>query len=413
MNKPFGKGFDPAELEQCLAIADPVARQAAMNAMQRTGARLLVSPQAGLVTTEASPFPGSPDDTSARTAAELAELALMVLLRDVPLAELNDHPIAIRGAEMLKQFGINRMIHAEGPNGLFRMNAARLGADRVGKLVMAPIPTGWGDPFSFRSHRRLGAYGATEAEWRALQDGFVPRPQVKSPAPVAMETGRDVASLAHQDAPIMIGDCVLRILLEHRAPYSTRVAPGRNEQPFVDAGGLVELTCANGIATMPAAELGWRLKALDYKRQRPEELWPRAVRGELHTSFLRLAGWLVDLVGPYLPMVYAEGSPIHSDDPSGHSIFAGVWITLAKATFADGPVPSLGITRLHEEIDLMGWHQSAGRSWAGIHTRRSLTAGLRLGEIKAIEYLRAQKARSCRPLGTTTFIGVDGKPITV
>ena len=416
MNTPFSKAHDPVALKQCLAIRDRVARQAAMNALALPGPRKLVSPQAGLNVLEDSPMPGSPADTSARTAVELALLGLMVLLRDVPLAELDTHPIAIRGAQMLADFGITRMLHGEGPAGLFRMNAARVGADRIGKLVRAQIPTGWGKPFTFESYRRLGAYGATEADWKALQAGRVPPPQPQqlSPEPVPMSTGRDVASLAHQDAPVMIGDCVLRILVAHQAPYSARVAPGRNEQPFVDPGGLVEIQCANGIAALPAAELGWRLKSVDYKRQRPEELWPRAVRGELHESFLRLAGWIVDLVGPYLPMVYAEGSPGHSDDPSGHAIFAGVWATIAKANFADGPVPSLDITgSLHAEIDLMAWHASEGRAWAGIHTRRSLTAGLRIGELQALRYLRAQKISSPRPLGSTLFIGVDGNLITV
>jgi hypothetical protein len=414
MNTPFGKAHDAGALQAALALTDPVARQAALNAMVLPGPRKLVSPQAGLNVTEESPLPGSPADTTARTAAELAELALMVALRDVPLAELGAHPIAIRGAEMLKQFGINRMLYGEGPDGLFRMNAARVGADRIGKLLAAPIPSGWGKPFSFEAYRRLGSYGATEADWVALQAGRVPRPQQLSPEPVPMSTGRDVASLAHQDAPIMIGDCVLRILVQHQAPYSARVAPGRNEQPFVDAGGLVELQCANGIAALPAAEMGWRLKFADFRRQRPEELWRRAVRGELHESFLRLAGWLVELVGPFLPMVYAEGSPLHSDDPSGHAIFAGVWATIGKANFADGSVPSLGIaSNLHAEIDLMAWHATGGRAWAGIHTRRSLTAGLRIGELQALRYLQAQKARSPRPLGTTSFVGVDGKLITV
>lgn len=211
----------------------------------------------------------------------------------------------------------------------------------------------------------------------------------------------------------MIGDCVLRLLVQHQAPYSSRVTPGKTEQSFIDAGGIAELQCANGIAALPAVEMGWRLKFRDYRRARPEELWPRAVRGELHESFLRLAGWIVDLVGPYLPMVYAEGSPTHSDDPSGHAIFAGVWSTIAKATFADGPVPSLGISQLHAEIDLMAWHQAVGRCWAGIHTRRSMTAGLRIGEVYAVSYLQRQKAQSPRPLGTTSFTGVDGKMITV
>lgn len=414
-NVPFTKGIkDPAALLAAQQIRDRNARQEAINALApNAGPRRIVGLQSGQTVTDPSPLPGTPADDSPRTAAELAELGLMALLRDVPLAELNTHPVAIRGAEMLRQFGVSRMLHGEGPNGLFRLNNVRVGADRVGKLVQASIPTGWGEPFSFKAYRRLGAYGTTEAEWRALQSGTVPRQQEKSPAPVPMSTGRDVASLAHEDAPIHIGDCVLRLLLIHKAPYSTRMPAGPSEQPQVDPGGMADLTCANAAATMPAAMMGGALKWNDYRRARPEELWPRAARGELHESFLRLAGWIVEQVGPYLPLGYAEGSPTHSDDPSWHSVFAGVWMTVAKAWFADGPVPSLGITYLHEEIDLLGWHQAVGRSWGGIHSRKSLSGGLRLGELHALEFLREQSAHGPRPLGLTTFIGVDGKPITV
>ena len=407
----FSKGHDPAALNTALAIKDRNQRQAAVNKLTLKGGRRLVSPQAGVLVTGDSPVPGSPENMSPRTAAELAELGLRFLLADVPLSELANHPIAIRGAQMLKEFGIPRMLYGEGPDGLFRMNAERVSADRVGRISGAWIPTGWGEPFSFHAFRRLGAYGATEAEWKALQDGNITRRQEMSPCTHPITTGRDIASLAHQDPPISIGDCVTRILLAHNAKFSTRAPLTPNEQAFVSPGGVWELPCANGIAALPAGQQGWRLKFRDYRRARPEELWPMAVRGELHESFLRLAGWLVEPVGPYLPLGYAEGCPLHSDDPSGHAISAGVWITLLKAWFADGPVPSLSIQNLHAEIDLMGWHQADGRAWARIHTRRSLTAGLRIGEQHALAYLRQQNATSPQPLGATSFIGVDGKLI--
>jgi hypothetical protein len=407
----FSKGHDPAALNAALAIKDRNQRQEAVNKLTLKGGRKLVSPQAGVMVTGDPPVTGSPENKSQRTAAELAELGLRYLLRDVRLDELATHPDAIRGAQMLADFGIPRMVYGEGPDGLFRMNGERVGADRVGRLSQAWIPTGWGEPFTFKSYRRLGAYGVTEAEWKALQDGNIPRRQEMSASTVPISTGRDIASLAHQDPPISIGDCVTRILLAHNAPFSSRAPLTTNEQAFVSPGGVWELQCANGIAALPAGQVGWRLKFRDNRRARPEELWPMAVRGELNESFLRLAGWIVDRVGQYLPMAYAEGCPLHSDDPSGHAISAGVWITICKAWFADGPVPSLSIQRLHEEIDLMGWHQTDGRAWAGIHTRRSLTAGLRIGEQHALAYLRQQNATSPQPLGATSFIGVDGKLI--
>jgi hypothetical protein len=412
MNAPFTKGHEAAALDAALSIPDPALRQAAMDRLT-LGGRKLVSPQAGLNNTDPAPVPGSPADKSRRTAAELAELGLYYFLCDHPLPELESHPIAIRGAEMLAQFAVPRMLHGEGPAGLFRMNMERRGPDRIGKLALADYPTGWGYPFRLWAHRRLGAYGSTHAEWSALQRGTIPVPQQLSISPVPITTGRDIASLAHQDPPTSIGHSVVRLLLAHNAPLSTYFPRTPTEAPFVSPGGAWEMLCALGIATLPAGQLGWRLKFRDFRRSRPEELWPLAVRGELHESFLGLAGWLVDLIGPYLPLGYAEGCPLHSADPSGHGIDAGVWATLCKAWFADGPIHTLGIESLHVELDLLAWHQTGGRSWARIHYRRDLTAGLRIGERYALDYLRQQKATSPQPLGTTTFIGVDGKAVVV
>ena len=67
MNKVYAKGHDPEALAAALGIADRAARQAAMNALALTGARQLVSPQAGLNVQGESPLPGSPEDLSART----------------------------------------------------------------------------------------------------------------------------------------------------------------------------------------------------------------------------------------------------------------------------------------------------------------------------------------------------------
>jgi hypothetical protein len=317
---------------------------------------------------------------------------------------------------MLADFGKkNRLLMAEGPNGLFRMNQARVGADRIGKLIFARIPTGWGEPFTFLTRTRLGDYGGTVDEWLSLQNGRIPRPQQQvSPGTTYFPvTPREIGSFAHQDSPGFIGRCVMEILVAANAPRSTRFPVATSEEAFVGPGGIWEMAGAMGQIMLAAGEHAWHLKSTVFRRPRPEELWPQACRGELNESFLRLAGWIVDQIGHYLPMPIAAGCPIHSSDPSGHAVDAGVWGTILKAWFADAPVPSLGIKFLHEEIDLMMWHMTMGRGFLGIHYQRDMTSGLRIGEKYALEYLRRQNLTSPQPLGITSFIGVDGKEIVL
>jgi hypothetical protein len=422
--KPFAKGHDPVALAAALAITDRVARQAAMDALPRPGARKLIDPQAGI---GAFPAPrlriAVPEDESAETAAELLEVAGAALLRDVPLEAINIHPLANRLAQILAEFAVEgtfstsanltaQLCRQHGADGLFRIHAGRRGP-RLGALLAANVPSGWGAPLSFASRRRLGSYGATADEWAALQRGNVPRPQSLSPHPEPIATGRDIASLADQDPPIEIPDLIARLLLAAGASYSSRFATRPNEVPFVRNGGAVDLQCSIAEAAAPAMRCAWKLKFFGARRQRPEELWPRAIAGELHPSFRERGQWIIDQIGDFLPMAYAPGSPLHSDDPSGHAVLAGVGFTLLKAWFADGPVPSLGLVRLHEELDLMASHMSWGRIWAGIHSPSSVRRGLELGQHFAIQLLNRQKAESPTVLGNTSFLSYSGQMLTV
>lgn len=415
-NQPFRKGFDPTALNRVLLITPRDRRQAAMDALQRTGTRLLINPQAGLMERPRQPeLPPPPTDDSPETAAELVEIGVAALLRDVPLSELNQHPDAIRGAATLAAIGAGpsaQLCAAHGVDGLLRLNAARRG-DRVGRLILRPVPSGWGDPISFAARRRLGSYGDTAETWAELQRGNVPVPQRLAETSTAITTGRDVASLVDQDPPITLPEYVGRQLLAAKAPPSSRFPARPNEAPFVTGAGPLDIQCAIGEASAPAMRSAWAMKWIHFRRQRPEELWPRACRGELSPVFLQHAGWLAQRLGAYLPMAYAAGSPIHSDDPSGHAVLAGVGFTLLKAWFGDGPVPSLAVETLHPELDAMAWHMAAGRLWAGIHSPSSLRRGLMLGQRYALEHLARQAKDSPQPLGAATFTGFNGVMVSV
>jgi hypothetical protein len=418
-NQPFRQAIpDPAAVRAAIRITDRAGRQAAMNALQRpAGLRPMSDPQVGVQGFNSvvhDILPLAPADDSVQTAAELAELGLMVLLQDVPLAELNTHPDAIRGAQTLAAFGVPDLLRAPGPEGLFRLGTHRLG-DRIGRLVTQPIPLGWNET-SFNARRRLGNYITTQAQWEALQAGRAPGhpdlPRQILGDVVPMSTGRDVASLAHQDWPINIPELVAFQLLAARAPLSSRFPARPHEVGFIDYGGNFDTPCAV-TSCRQWAKMAWFAKWYE-GRQRPHEMWVRAVRGELHPSFLQHAKWIVDRVGEYLPMVYAEGPPIHSDNPSGHAFFSGFGFTILKAYFADGPVPALGITgSLHAELDLMAWHMSIGRCWARIHSSFSIRTGLRFGEQSAFEHLYDLGVESPQKFGNTKIVGFDGQVVNL
>jgi hypothetical protein len=423
-NRRFGLGIpDPDALSKALRTMGREMRQAAMNALQRGPApvRPLGNPQAGVGGFQAPTAMDRsriPDDGSLEHACDLVAVAGMRLLRDIPLAQLGTHPIAQRLANTLiymGALGTPGVLVAPVPDGLFRLNASQVGTDRVGRLVLAPIPLGWGEA-SFHARRRQGDYVYTEAAWQALQAGRPPGSVPELPrqqphgAAVPMSTGRDIASLAHQDWPIQIPELVACQLLWAGAARSSRFPALPNEAGFIDYGGAFDVICAVN-SCRAAARLTWFAK-ISQERARPHELWRDAVAGRLHPAIQQHAGWLLELV-PYLTSAYAEMSPIHSDNPSGHAFFAGWGFTILKAYFADGPVPSLGITSLHSELTTFAWHMAAGRPWAGIHTIASLRAGLAWGEQAALAHLATLATESTQKLGATKFTGFFGNMVTV
>jgi hypothetical protein len=363
-------------------------------------------------------------------AADLLEVAILGLLADVPMDQWASDPIAVRGAETLAAFpaGILSadLCRAHGADGLGRLHAGRRPADRVGALLREPIPTAWGAPHSFASRRREGWYLTTEAAWRAAQCGGLPGQHPDLPAqqlgPVTpIATGRDLASLVQNDPPGSIPLAVVQQLQAARAPRSGRFPAGRNDAGFVGRLQAVEINNGPAAALSQAFRLGWRLKWIDYRLERPEEIWPRAAAGELHPLMLQLGGWVFDEIEArhgdrrFLPQVYAGGCPCHSDWPSGHAIDAGVGATILKATYADGPLllPSgAQAASVHEAIDTATWNVALGRSIAGIHSMGALREGMRLGQAMAVRYLDQQRSGPY-VVGAVSFMGVDGRPVTI
>lgn len=427
----FSKGItDSAALLAALQINGLSKRQNALDALERPGVLQWTDPQAGIDARGRSPINPPPAISSAAMAADLLEVALLGLMADVPMDQWASDPIAVRGAETLAAFpaGILSadLCRDHGVDGLGRMHAGRRPADRVGVLLREPIPTAWGTPYSFASRRRENWYLTTEAAWRAAQQGGLPGQHPDLPAqqlgPVTpIATGRDLASLVQSDPPGSIPLAVVQQLQAARAPRSGRLPSGRNDAGFVGRLQAVEINNGPAAALSQAFRLGWRLKWIDYRLERPEELWPRAAAGELHPIMMQLGGWVFDEIEArhgdrrFLPQVYAGGCPCHSDWPSGHAIDAGVGATILKTAYADGPlrmVSGAQMASVHEAIDTAMWNVALGRVIAGIHSMGALREGMRLGQAMAVRYLDQQRSGPY-VVGAVSFVGVDGRPVTI
>lgn len=408
MNLVFSKGYDGYGLQQLLALpfADMTKRLAAFHIW---GPRKIVNPRAGFRRTDTSldaTVPAPPADDSRETAGELLEVAAMQWLIDQDIDSLDSHPDARRIAEILGAFpGI---LTRPGVGGMFRYGPGDLGR-RTSALLWQSIPTGW-NRVSFEPLIRSGRYGATPAAYEALQLGQVSERQQFEQQ--RRWSGRALASLVHQDQPYLIPLFVACQLLGSGARLSSRFPAMIAEAPFVTGGGVLALQCALATVTEQAMRSCWAVK-FQRGRERPERLWREGVQGNLHRDFLEIGGWLVQQTGNYLPMTYAEGSPLHPDYPSGHATIAGACAGILLAWFADGPLPALEITSVHDEIRQMMWALAVGRSWAGIHSRSSLLTGLQLGMAHSVSFLRNLKARTPEPLGAASFAAFDGTVLTV
>lgn len=425
----FRKGIsDPAALADALRIGAPTRRQDALDSLTRPGALQWADPQAGDTAYGRSPIDAPPAITSAAMAADLLEVAILGLLADVPMRDWPADPIAFRGAQTLAAFPLGipsaDLCRLHGVDGLGRMHTSHRPPDRIGALLREPIPTAWGAPYSFAARRREGWYLTSEASWRAAQQGGIAGQDPNMPAQrfgaiVTATTGRDLASLVQSDPPGSVPLAVVQQLQAARAPRSGRFPPGRNDAGFVGRLQAVEVNNGHGAALFDTFRFGWRLKWVDHRLERPEELWPLAAAGQLNPLFLQLGGWVFDEIERrhgdrrFLPQIYASGCPCHSDWPSGHAIDAGFGATVLKATYADGSLtlPSGAIVcSVHEAIDTAMWNLALGRSIAGIHSVGALRAGLALGQHVALEYLQNQSPYVVAPV---TFIGVDGQVVTV
>lgn len=418
-NKPYAKGHDPEALVDALISGE----QTAFDAIPRTGLMKLASPRASYYadpTTVVRLLPPMPADDSRQTAAELTETFLAVKAADVPFASYGPPT----GSDPMLVYGADHKGPPLGPL-QFRYSPAHVGP-YVSQFLQVRVPFGKnGATLDQRLPIRTGLYGTTVATRDQILLGNVPVIQTLGPW-CYMHNGRALASYVHQDPPYLFG-LYAALICDAIATRSTLFTPLKNESGFVSYGGAVDLHCAIAEVVRHAMQAAWTAKFRIYRRRRPEELF--ADQGRLHPDFTLLSGPTVASANSCMPLLYAEGSPGHSDYPSGHAVIGGAVATLLKAWFKNEPwtaaplhsrdgktqeiYPNCPPLSVHGELDKLASNYGWGRNFAGIHFRSSCAGGMAMGESIAIEYLKRMLMESYEPLGHTSFTGFDGQLITI
>jgi hypothetical protein len=422
------------------------------------GGRLLANPRAGLSSRRqgAAPQqfaqPPAPAFASAETAGEMVELAWMAVLRDVSFQGYAAHPLAAAAVNEL-----DSLTDFRGPRQAGRVTTQTLFRDDLPGALIGPYVSQfiWLDaPFGAESvSRRIRTlmphrdHGTQFADWRAIQDGFVPGSEQLDPVPRYVRNGRDLAQRVHVDVPfqayfeacLILGTPLaaggLECSLNPSNPYlgsKAQLGFGTWGAPFIK-----NLLCEVSTRALKAV---WFQKWFVHRRLRPEEFGGRLhihktglcrypLHGDVLTSVavrllkLRNGTWL-------LPLAFPEGSPTHPSYGAGHAAVAGACVTLLKALFDErfliphpvvpnaagtsllpysGPPLSVGA-----ELNKLASNGATGRNMAGIHWRSDARESLLLGEQVAIELLKETLFLGPEDMGGgVSFTGFDGATVSV
>ena len=431
----------------------------------------LTNPQAGLAFELIGPdshqltMPPPPVLASAEAAAEMGELYWHALLRDVPFAVYDRHPLVATAAADLSAFSDFRGPTTFGgevtPGTLFRAALPGvLAGPFVSQFLLKELSTGSRPGFQqVRTALPLDHLTAYEA-WLAVQDGTLPPAALSAvydPVPRYLRNGRDLAESVHWDWPgqAVHQACVLAfglgatslaglfsgdagIPLSARNPYrASRVQGG------FSTFGLPEVSSLVGLAANCALKAAWYQKWFVHRRLRPEEFGGRVhhviagtaaypVHRDLVEGSVVLAETLQRFGTHLLPQAFPEGAPLHPAFPSGHATWAGAGVTLLKAFLDESaavanPVVAAddglslvpytgsdaGELTLGGELNKLAWNIAIGRNFAGVHWRTDAAEGLRLGETVALGILRDLRGTYNEDFDGHALTTFDGRRVPV
>jgi hypothetical protein len=394
---------------------------------------------------EVLPLAAPPAFASAEQAGELAEMYWHALLRDIPFADYDAHPLVSKAA-----VDLSRMTGFSGPRDDGRVTPRTLfrgptSGGRTGPYLsqfltrdipLSPIRV----PHKIRTATPGRDYMTSVPDWLNIQNGEIAGVNTFEDSPKYIRNGRDLGEYVHRDFTYQAGLVACMMLLKISAPLDG----GIPYQYSITQGGFVTFGPSDIfhlVATVSnlALKATWYQKWLVHRRARPEEIAGRVhlkmakkADSPLHPDILgaealslvkqRYGTWL-------LPQAYPEGCPSHTSYPAGHAVIAGACSTVLKACFAetwvlpgsvvatrDGlglvPYKGPGLT-VGGELDKLAENISIGRHFAGVHWRSDGIEGMKLGEAFVIAYLREMKTTSNEFFSGFTLTKFDGTRITV
>ncbi len=369
-------------------------------ALAQGSVRKLTNPQASAafsfegIDSSLTQLPLFPSISSKKGAAQLTEIYLLALARDVAFEDYGtgkktdqDHggdSITLMAAHILNDYDsafegpLNAKYKVDSST-LFRGNVAgTLVGPYVSQFLFQPMsipeatfPPAVGfanlpqDIFKIEQLYPIARdrnFGISVSDYSTIQNGQIPEPyekdDYKSHSKRYITTGRDLASIVHFDYPYEWAYNALRILYALRFPgspanpYVNGSMP--HEDPFATLG-FVDVSAMVGAVCSAAGKAAWAHKWRAQRVLRPEEYANLVYLGKKRDTEctyvakelfkchggIDLLKW-VERANKHqgaatclMPLAYPEGSPLHPSYPSGHATFAGAYITILKAMFND------------------------------------------------------------------------------
>lgn len=409
-----------------------------------------------------------PPLASRELAAQAAELYWMVLLRDVPFADWNTHPLVQEACDSLNAYPgytgpVDPTTGTITPQVLFRADyPGVLDGPMVSQFLLRAF---FYDAIQVVPQMRVSAQGAdfltAYNEWLARQNG-VGAGQFPPLDPVSRfpRSPRDLGLLADLDR---IYSVYFRAWLVIQAIVPFAAHPGLDpNHPYQTSSRQAGFaTFGRAHITEMLAAVGkserhtWYQKWQVHRFLRPEAfggLVHRVVADgadyPIHTDLLNDTDLLERVFdanaarnaarglggGTYLlSQMSPAGSPTHPSFPAGHAITAAASVTTLKAFYneafpfpgpvkvsadglslspyvagVDGPPLTFG-----GELNKLIHNLSFGRDMSGVHWRADDVEGNRQGEDLAIRWLAEQRATYPEPFDGFTLTRLDGTPIVI
>jgi hypothetical protein len=433
-------------------------------AVQTSGGRKLISPQAGLafdlqgVDAQDLAVRPAPALRSAEAAGEAVELYWMALLRDVNFLDYGNSALTEEAVADLNRLRVFKGARENGqvtPRSLFRDPLpGTLNGPYISQFMWKPTPYG----AEYVERRMLTYFPGSDHltsydAWLESQNGFGSFFVFHDPERRYIRNGRDLAEWVHNDVLFQAYFNACLILSTPLDPFSPPTGGGigapfnpgypyrgiPNQTGFATFGEPWEKTILCEVATR-ALKATWFQKWFVHRRLRPEAYGGRVHNqiahdrypGVLHRDVLnsKAVEKVHSKYGTYLmPMAFPEGAPTHPSYTAGHATVAGACVTILKALFDENyviPTPVIptpdGLAlqpyqgpplTVGGELNKLASNVATGRNIAGVHWRSDAMESMKLGEAIAISILKDQSHCYNERFNGLTFTKFDGTKVTV